>query len=397
MKAEDIFKVCGKALRRIRISERDTAVDAESTRDPASSFKNLLALITKYCQPGKLNELHLEYRSTLVRGNILLPALPYFTSLKKLTLKRHGNLVNAYAFFMVHLCSQPEFRPTDLTLHYVRLDQRWIRSAQLEKLKSIVIVGRFANAVDIIDFLRDKAELRSLKCSSTFSHILPEISATITNFERFETFSYFDLRFQVTDTVRIEKSIKLSNTSIKHLSIPLYVKDGSDLHLWLDKKNAIESLALQMCCTDVPLELESLAKLQASGLEWFKTWTKESFDKLTSVEIGIWTKKEAAKESQKQSDFMFILNFLSKLKNLKTVTINSMIKISDFYMILEYIPNIETITFSNLDLLHLSVEMEKFAMALKKLNVKRVKQQPVSLVISQLQYDELKVIISARF
>lgn len=396
IKAEEIFEEYGRDIRRINISERDTAVEAEGANaiDPAGSFKNFLALIMRCCYPGVLTELHLDYRSTEVDANLLLPALPYFTRLKKLSLRRHGDLfMDAYTFLMARLCAQPQFRPTDLTLHFIRLDRTWARSAQLENLKTIKILGRYSNAFELIDFLRDKTELKSLKYSSTFGHYLPEISAAIRHFHQLEVFSYFDLRFYVSGTVRKEVPIKLSNPSIKHLSIPLYSSDGSDLHLWLDKDSAIETLVIQLRYTDVPHEAESLNNLQAAGLAWLKTWTAESFDRLTSVEIGIWTKTEDPQESRSQSELTFLLKFLTQLKNLKTVTINSSISISDFHTILEYIPNVQSLSFAHLELLQLPVEMEKFAVALSRLKEKRAQQQPIHLAVNQTQYDQLKVII----
>lgn len=385
---EQIFQQFGKKLHRIKVSQYDTD----------RSFTKFIELIIEYCEPAQLLELQMYYSNTTVDQSLMQRALPYFSKIEKLLLLGDPSASSAYTDFLKTLCVPP-FKPKALTLIWVELDRQWTQSTALANLEEIRIFEEDSkNGLTFL--LKDKSQLKVLahighNCSS------PQLTAAITKCTNLAAYSYFDISADVylPDFALYDQKEIASLPSMKHMSITSYTDNGSDINVWLEKPNELESLAILINSKDAPsLSMgrdarfpRALADAKRASSKWLRRWDKCSFEKLTSV--GIWVHSGIYRETKSLVEIKFLLKLLSKLKNLKHVTINSICwsNISNIHYILKFIPNVQTLTFANVEIKDLSREMDQFAVALKKMNNTRQNTRPIKLIINKRQLQELQV------
>lgn len=383
-----ILGTFGKKMRRIDIGKESTF----------NSFECLLVLITRYCEPNQLTELSLCYRDTKCKAHILQRAVPYFTKLEKLMLYVDTNSLS-FTNFMNRLCAAPSFSPRALTLYNVKLNRSWSTSQALQNLEEIrldYIVCSCEN--ELVHMLENKNNLKL--CRYIGHDALPNIKSVLKNSGRLEVFSHFDIgsdeldmSFDVLDL--LSNQIK-NHQSIKHLSITSYTTDGSDLYLQLAKyanNTAIESLNILV--NDKKLDFSDrqlLDHLKEKSLKWLQRWRKNTFDKLTTV--GIWVIATPYYRVRSHSNLCFIHKFLSQLKNLKQVNVHSSSHISDVHTVLDYVPQIQTLSIYNMLSKDPKHEMTLLARTIQSTSDRRLNElKPIHLIVNERQHEELEVVV----
>lgn len=372
-RARKLFKMFGKKMQRIKITLKTFPLDY------------FLALIVKYCEPKQLIEINLSYLSKHIFDlSIPSSALPYLSELKKLTLS--GKLL---VNFMRDLCRYPEFNPTVLTLKNIVLHKTWRNSRSLENLETIqVYQTRLAPSFKIVSFLKNKTKLKSFEYVGPTQDNNRDIIATIMNFEHLQTYAFFDT------SRRNDKERFLAMRyppSMKHLSITSYTSNGVDIHLWLANQHALETLNIQINSRNAPIydNFALEADMQASGSKWLAEWNENSFEKLTSV--GIWITYGLKNSDLKQfSELTYIFQFLSRLKNLKKVSVHSSRCIGNFDIILSFVPYIQTLSIAGIR--GKQNEFKEFIRALEGLEYDSARRHRIHLIINRKQHTIIRVI-----
>lgn len=383
-----IFQRFGQKLRRIKIGPYATN----------SSFDYFLELITRYCKPETLVELHLHHYNDQNESELglMTRALPFFSKLEKLKFVTGAHTSASISTkFLKQLCLAPTFNLKVLTLFQAKLDEEWLHSETLHNLEELRVHScsslGIKNNQNLIDFLQTKPKLKLFSYMGE-CYYSPEINAAIASCTRLETLSYIDNFTSSKSSAGIKLKPICYLPALKHLAITSYGFEGSDIHTWLRQysgKNELETLTITHNTRDIPLpdsELfekwkESYMQSATAYLRWVSS-IRNTFLKLTTVNIFV---MQPANHAAYPPSLEFIYKFLSQLPNLKSVTIRTNLYLPDWGTILNYAPQIDTLS------LQLGKPscfgIDKFVKVLK--NVAR--ERPIHLIIDKLVREQLQV------
>lgn len=366
----DTFKKFGKQMRRIRIS--------------LVEFNRLLYLIIRNCEPNEITELHMEkimHTNPANNERLLQQALPYFAKLHTFTFSGMELSRPFEKDFMKQLCSIPTLNLKVLTIRLHNLDREWTQSKSLQNLEEIHLKYSIMDDFNLVDFIQTKRQLKIFKYYNGIGFTSID-NAALKQCKRLEVFTYLSHPPYAQGIFELPP--------VKHFTTIVY-DNGSDIQFWLGaNQNTLETIDIISSEYNPYIAHPfTLVNLRASCSRWLRRFDEASFEKVTSVNIWI-TKKM---NPEKLSDLMYILQFLSKLKNLKEVKITSWSITCNVFVILKYLaPGIKTISLENLEMKSFTYEMTVFALALSGFESRRDKQlKPIHLNINQQQLEYLQV------
>lgn len=369
----EIFETFGESMRKFIIYESD--------------FNHFLETVIKHCTPGRLTEVELNLKEPNVENvNTIQQSMPYFSNLHKLKLNvlRFQRYSSFDDFLTALSASASNLRY--LQLFHVDVEGQWLKTNRMGNL----------------------SELRILK-PCTIS--MPDLSIFLHSLPKLETFLYKgEQDITVIGTTLVKCCPNLKTFEDVHTSNPnrRFHLGGMNRYNFLASFSNLHSVALTsytFCGCDLYYPLTKLAtknivKLRIfSNLEYAVTFNdadrerimKYSFDyfkTLLFLELDVRNFRLAG-----DMRCEFIMHLATQLKNLESFTLQSS-RLNNANKIIESLPQIRTLSISQITFKHLPVEMRKIVRTLRA--IRQVKDTDdesniLQLIVNIEQWRELQV------
>lgn len=343
----EILNVFGKSMRKFKIY--------------TGNFKEMLALIVKYCEPGELTEIDMEINDSNDSTDLLLPyevahltklATPFFSNLRKLRFETYKSTDHNDAFN--NFLTQISTTATNLqSLELVTLAPRlnWLQN--MRNLVELRFLWRNGSSFDnLISYLETCPKLKVFE----FRHKLPNLTSicnalTESCSEHLRVFSDIDESMSTSDHHHhnldkslIERYAFLSKFShLSDVTLMTYTFCGSDLYyalMSLAKKDIVKLKIVTAYSRNIILSDEVKENIMRRRLP--------QFARLNSVEIEIREPNVPVFDSKwTQCDLrcQFMFHFLRQVNSLQQFTFNGS-SLTNMDKVLEHVPHIRLLDLS---------------------------------------------------
>lgn len=340
----EILNVFGKSMRKFTIY--------------TGSFKAMILLIRKYCEPGVLTEIHMEINDCIKHDktdayemvhltHLILLAMPFFTNLRKLKFETYQSADRNDVFN--NFLTQISTTATNLqSLELVTLEPRcnWLQN--MRNLVELRFLWRNGSSFDnLLCFLKTCPKLKVFE----FRHQLPNLTSicnalTESCSEHLRVFSDIDESMSTLghNQPLIERYAFLSKFShLSHVTLMTYTFCGSDLYyalMSLAKKDIVKLKIVTAFSRNVILSDEVNKDIMRRRLP--------QFARLNSVEIEISEPNVPVFDSKwTQCDLrcQFMFHFLRQVNSLQHFTFTGT-SLTNMDKVLEHVPHIRSLDIS---------------------------------------------------
>lgn len=366
------LKAFGPGLRKIRIY--------------GSDYGLILETIMKYCTPNIMTDIEIIVNSMPVYNSkmTMKPSLPLFTNLQKLRIDDEYGVAAA----MVVDLKEIAVSALDLKVLKVRgenVQGEWLRTKYMKNLSELWIhTSREIQVDDLTYFIREHPQLQvfSFTGKEDFIAIGNCLSKNCKNLKKF----YYEDSSPIheADITYLVHSLKNGNKQTNRID---FLSSFSNLNVvTFNSSSYFNESLISLASRYKVKELNIYIELNGSQN---RCKFKHSID-YQKVEIDIQRySHDVLNREPCQSSFQYTFGIVRQMRNLEKITIGSRRKFCNLYKILEILPNIRTLSISNVEFLHLPVEIWKIVNVIRK-NRQNIKHgYLVHLIVNEAQYREL--------
>lgn len=373
----EVLEAFGKSIRKIRAS--------------GNNYTFILETIINCCSPNLMTDIQIivNYPSPF-NGNVVR-SLPSFTNLQKLRIdSKYGsqNIVDQLKEIAVSALNLKI-----LQLRGYNIQGEWLRTKHMNNLSELWMhTSTDVSIDDLTYFIREHPKLQVFSFTG-LNDIVAIGNCLAENCKNLKKFCYEDLkeRDREDDEDNVGDKLEVSKNGTKNHTSNRYSFLSSFPQLNVFTFTSFSYLNTPLMSLTSRYNVKEL-KININLSSFTNQCKLKHLIDSQTVEIDI--RKYSNKMGKREpchSTFQYIVDIAAQMKNLEKITISSGKKISNLHKILELAPNIRILSISNVDFLHLPVEIRKIARTLRKMRQERKYNDLLHLIVNEGQFRELEI------
>lgn len=367
----EILETFGKSFRKVRAN--------------GSDYRFILETLTNYCTPDILTDIQITVNHFGSENTI--QSWPSFVNLQKLRLDHKVGAENVVRQLKEIAASSLDLKVLQVRCHSIQGE--WMRTTNMKNLRELWMhTSRTISIDDLAYFMNEhpKVEVFGYTGVNDFLAVGNCLAKYCKNIKKF---CYEDIKPDKDNADEHGLDIFKSGTNKDTSNIYSFLSSFPNLNVFtLASVSYFKYPMMSLVSRYNVRELKIYINLSAFTNQ---CKLKHQIDSRT-VEIEI--RKSSNKVERREScpsTLQHIVDIVSQLRNLQKITISSGRKIANLHKVLELAPNLQTLSMSNVDFLHLPVEIRKIARMMRKIRQWRSDQHLVHLIVNEAQLRELEI------
>lgn len=436
---EEIFKLFGKSMRKIKINEEHTLPKPETV----VCFERFLNFVIEHCSVGGLTEVDLRFSRPIASATVIDVAMPFFANLRKLVVLRHrfARVSMSYKQFLTELSSTAtnlthltlvkvpadwQMSPdgmdnlTHLTFENVSVRQGpitlpsgaivsiyppynvippdvpepgFFATTGMKNLKEFRIISCKLKTIELSNFLRTKSKLEVFSYIGS-DEIYSLIETIVTHCPKLQVFMDFHSKYPYRNDVFLKEKLKTRYNAIqrfdgvKVLGLTAYTRSASDLYYAFDKIAAgkkIETMKIYINLDEcIEFDEDERLRLSAKILPYLTH--------LNAVELQI----DSTTTEHRELDGQFLQDWIGGQTSVRKFCMISENDIRGVNKFIDAAPHLDELDVSRTKMKHLPVEMRKIVLSIRKrranlMAMGEIEPKPFHVVVEDRQWRELMV------